>query len=149
MIKPAIPVLAICLMAATAAHAQYGGRHGGGGQGRGSASPSSAPARPTPTADNTPADKADIIGVIKAIDPATDRVTITYQPVEALNWPAGTTPFVVAKSALLNGVTVGEKVRFRLESQQIYVLQAFTPAQGAGALASGPGPTLPGAAPPH
>ena len=79
-----------------------------------------------------PADKADIIGVVKAIDPAADRVTIAYQPVEALNWPAGVMPFVVAKSALLNEVAVGEKVRFRLESQQIYVLQAFAPGPGPG-----------------
>jgi len=127
MTKPAIPVLALCLLAATAADAQYSGRHGGGGQGRGSPSSSPAPANPSsaPPARNIPADKADIIGVIKAIDPATDRITITYQPVEALNWPAGTMPFVVAKSALLKGVAVGEKVRFRLESQQIYVLQPF------------------------
>jgi Cu/Ag efflux protein CusF len=127
MTKLALPTLALCLMTATVADAQYSGHRGGGGQGRGSPSSSSAPASPsaTPVASNVAADKADIIGVVQAIDPANDRVTITYQPVEALNWPAGTTPFVVAKSALLTGVTVGEKVRFRLESQQIYVLQPF------------------------
>ena len=125
--KLALAVLALSLLAATVADAQStGGRHGGG-QGHGSPSGSSAPASPgpTPTADNVPADKADIIGVIQSVDPATDRVTIAYQPVEALNWPAGSKPFEVAKSALLSGVTVGEKVRFRLESQQIYVLQPF------------------------
>jgi len=127
MTKAAAPLLALCLLAATAANAQYSGRHGGGGQGRGSPSGSPAPSSPSsaPPARSGAADKADIVGVVKAIDPATDRITITYQPVEALNWPAGTTPFVVAKSALLTGVTVGEKVRFRLESQQIYVLQPF------------------------
>jgi Cu/Ag efflux protein CusF len=128
MIKSALPLLALCLLAATAANAQYSGRHGGGGQGRGAPSSSPAPSSPSsapPPARNVPGDKADIIGVVKAIDPATDRVTISYQPVEALNWPAGTMPFEVAKSSLLTGVTVGEKVRFRLESQQIYVLQAF------------------------
>jgi Cu/Ag efflux protein CusF len=127
MTKPAISILALCLLAATAANAQYSGRHGGGGQGRGSPSSSSATASPpsAPPARNVAADKADIIGVVQSIDPANDRVTISYQAVDALNWPAGVKPFEVAKSALLNGVSIGEKVRFRLESQQIYVLQPF------------------------
>jgi Cu/Ag efflux protein CusF len=151
MTKIALPVLALCLLAATAADAQYSGRHGGGGQGRGSPSGSSAPARPSPTPapSNVAADKADIVGVVQSIDAANDRVTIAYQPVEALNWPAGTKPFEVAKSALLAGVTVGEKVRFRLESQQIYVLKAFTPDQVVATPVSSLGPSPLGAASPH
>jgi Cu/Ag efflux protein CusF len=47
--------------------------------------------------------------------------------VDALDWPAGTMPFVVAKPALLDGATVGEKVRFKLESQQISELTAYVP----------------------
>ena len=34
-------------------------------------------------------------------------------------------PFVVSKAELLNGITVGEKVRFHLESQQISTLAPF------------------------
>ncbi|MDB5445309.1 MAG: hypothetical protein JWQ97_626 [Phenylobacterium sp.] len=67
----------------------------------------------------------EIIGVIKAIDPNNNRVTITYEDVEALNWPAGTMPFVVSKTELLKGATVGEKVRFKLESQQISTLTPY------------------------
>jgi Cu/Ag efflux protein CusF len=67
----------------------------------------------------------DIIGVIKAIDPNNNRVTIAYEDVEALNWPAGTMPFVVSKTALLKAASVGEKVRFRLESQQISALTPY------------------------
>lgn len=38
-------------------------------------------------------------------------------------------PFQVAKSALLEGVVPGEKVRFRLESRQIAEPKPFTPGQ--------------------
>jgi Cu(I)/Ag(I) efflux system protein CusF len=69
--------------------------------------------------------KIEIVGVVRAIDPEAGRVTIGYDPVEALNWPAGTMPFAVSKADVLKGVTIGEKVRFRLESQKIVDLQAF------------------------
>ena len=137
MFKPALAVFTIGLLAATAAHAQFGGgggggRHGGGGTPSGGSPPAgSSGARPSASSD-APADQIDIIGVVQSIDPATDRVTIAYQAVEALDWQAGSKPFEVAKSALLNGVTVGEKVRFRLESQQIYVLQPYLPGQKLG-----------------
>nr|MEA2798792.1 hypothetical protein [Phenylobacterium sp.] len=63
--------------------------------------------------------------MIKAIDPASGRVTIAYEAVEALGWPAGTMPFAVSKTALLNAATVGQKVRFKLEDQQISDLKPF------------------------
>jgi len=136
MFKPAFAVFAIGLLAATAAHAQYGGgggggRHGGGGAPSGGAAPSTSGGtggRPS-GAPEIPADQIDIIGVVQSIDPANDRVTIAYQANDALDWQAGSKPFEVAKSALLKGVTVGEKVRFRLESLQIYVLQPYVPGQ--------------------
>ena len=115
------------LVVATSAHAQSrggGGGGGGGGQGRrgGSTTPTpsttTSPDQPAPRAA-TPTNKVDITGVVKEIGPAEDRITIAYDAVEALNWPAGVMPFVVAKTDLLKGVTVGEKVRFRLDSQQI------------------------------
>ena len=127
MTRSALTVVALCLLGANSANAQYSGHHGGGGKGHGGPSGTAAPASPSsaPPARTVQPDKADIVGVVQAIDPKADRITISYQPVEALNWPAGTMPFVVAKTALLTGVTVGEKVRFRIESQQIYVLQPF------------------------
>ena len=131
MRNPVVPALALALMAATAAHAQFGGagggghRHGGGGGqppsgGSGSSSrPAAAAPRPVPVSDT------DIIGVIKAIDPAANRITIAYEPVPARNWPAGAMPFVVAKPELLTGATVGEKVRFKVDSQRIVELTPY------------------------
>ena len=119
MFKRVVPLLTIVLMAATAAQAQPGGGrgHGGGGSGSGSAQP----ARKPPKAFAEP----EIVGVIKAIDLDTGRLTISYEPVEALDWPAGTQPFAVSKTAMLKDMTVGEKVRFKLESQQISAIRPF------------------------
>jgi Cu/Ag efflux protein CusF len=124
----------LCLTVATVAHAQPGGggHGGGGGGGRGghgggsSGGSSSAPAPDSaPKHAPTPVNQLEIVGVIKAIDPSTDRVTIAYEAVEALNWPPGTQPFPVAKTALLEGATVGEKVRFTVDSGQIATLKPF------------------------
>ena len=136
MSKRLVAVLAICLMAASAVHAQQGGGggRGGGGGGRGggrggggrgpttSSGASAAPAVPT-----TPLSKLQIVGVIQSIDPDTQRVTIAYEAADAIGWPAGTMPFRVSKAALMKDVTVGEKVRFHLESQQITELTAYVP----------------------
>jgi hypothetical protein len=103
MFKRTIPIL-ICLLAAGAAVAQPGGGRKGDGGPTG--------ARPPPAAK--PFKQPEIVGVVKAVDAATGRITISYDTVETLNWPPGTQPFPVAKTALMNGVTVGEKVRFSL-----------------------------------
>ncbi len=125
MLKRIIPILMICLMAASVAEAQgpggRGGRGGGGGRSGGSA-PASAPG---PAAKPHPLSETVIIGVVKAIDPATGRITIAYEAVETLGWPAGTMPFAVSKTALLSAATVGQKVRFKLEDQQISDLKPF------------------------
>ncbi len=68
--------------------------------------------------------------MIRAIDPQNGRVTIAYDEVDALNWPAGTTPFVVSKPALLQGAQVGEKVRFHIESQEVTDLLPYAPQPG-------------------
>jgi hypothetical protein len=129
MLKRLIPLLMICLVAATAVQAQQGGGGGrgrgggGGGGGGGKGGPpagGSAPGKPS-----KPFAEPEIVGVVKVIDSGSGRVTIAYEPVEALGWPAGTLPFVVSKTALLKDLTVGEKVRFRLESQQIATIRPF------------------------
>jgi Copper binding periplasmic protein CusF len=108
-----LPVL-ICLLAASAASAQPGG----GGRGRGGGGgPPAAPRKPPST--------PEFIGVVKAIDVPTGRLTITYDGVESINWPPGTQPFPVAKSAMLDGVKVGDKVRFTLDSGSIATLKPF------------------------
>ncbi len=78
------------------------------------------------------------VGVIRAIDAAAGRVTIAYDAIEALGWPAGTMPFAVGRASLLEGRGIGERVRFRLESQQISELGPMTP----------PAPPAPAAAKP-
>jgi Cu/Ag efflux protein CusF len=112
-----IPVL-ICLLAASAASAQPGGGRGRGGGGGGAS-------RPPPSAPKKPPATPEFIGVVKSIDAPTGRLTISYDAVEVINWPAGTQPFPVAKSAMLEGVTVGEKVRFTLDSGEIATLKPF------------------------
>lgn len=126
--------LMLILAAASAADAQYGGGGmGGGGMGGGMGgghhggrqqSVDPTPPAPDPDADKplpptTPLAKVQITGVITRIEPSSNRVTISYDEVDALNWPAGTTPFVVEKPDLLTGLSVGQKVRFHVESQQI------------------------------
>jgi Cu/Ag efflux protein CusF len=127
MFKPLAPVL-ICLLAVSAAHAQSGGRHGHGGAPGGRAPSTARPTAPDPAkpaqAPKAP-NKVEIIGVIQAIDREHDRVTIAYEPVEDLNWPAGAHPFPVEKTALLDGATVGEKIRFSVDSGQISALKPF------------------------
>ncbi|HWE47832.1 MAG TPA: copper-binding protein [Caulobacteraceae bacterium] len=128
-LKPFLACLAICaIAAATAAQAQSGGggRHGGRGGGKGGdRSSSSGGSSQTVPAPDKPANQIEIVGVVRAIDPANSRVTIDYDAVDALAWPRGSKPFVVEKPALLQGVTVGEKVRFKLESSQIYQIKAY------------------------
>ena len=70
--------------------------------------------------------------MITAIDAANGRVTITYDQVDALNWPRGTTPFAVEKPALLTGLSVGEKVHFHVESQQISSIAPIGPSASPG-----------------
>ena len=125
MLKRVAPLLMICLAAASAAQAQSGAGRGHGGGGRGGHPPGgSASASPAAPAAK-PFAQPEIVGVVKLIDPDAGRITIAYEPVEALDWPAGTQPFVVSRTALLKDLTVGEKVRFKLESQQIASIQPF------------------------
>lgn len=141
-----IGVTSIALMlAAGAVHAQSRGGGGGrGGRGGGNSNPSPSPSTSSgqngaPGRPETPTNKADIIGVVQALGPGDDRVTIAYDAADALNWPAGTMSFVVAETGLLKGVTVGEKVRFHVDSQQVsYIAPVDTAAQAAAASASPP-----------
>jgi len=127
MFKRFVPILTVCLIAATAAYAQGGGgggrRGGGGGKRPSTGSDPSTQTASAPARARAPAGKTQIVGVIQAIDAGADRVTIAYEANDALNWPAGANTFVVTKNELLKGITVGEQVRFTLDSQQISTLQ--------------------------
>lgn len=124
MLKRALPLLMIGLMAASAAQAQSGGGRGHGGGGRGAHAPGGSAAPPAAPAAK-PFSQPEIVGIVRTIDLDAGRITIAYEPVEALDWPAGTQPFTVSKSALLKDLTVGEKIRFTLESQQIAAIRPF------------------------
>jgi Cu/Ag efflux protein CusF len=63
--------------------------------------------------------QVEIVGVVQAVDPDARQVTIAYEAVDELGWPHGTNQFGVYKADLLKTVTVGERVRFRLDSQRI------------------------------
>lgn len=117
--------LILCLGAASVANA-----HPGGGDGRSSPRPAARPApRPQavapPTARTMKMNEIRGVGWVRAIDAAAGRITISYDAIEPLNWPAGTMPFAVSRRAVLDAAVVGDKVRFRLESQLITELTPF------------------------
>jgi hypothetical protein len=117
----------ISLATASAALAQGGhGHRNSGGQTPSATTPGGyTPPPAPPPKPPTPLSQSEIVGVVKAIDPASARVTIAYEAVDARNWPAGTNSFTVYKTALLSNVTVGERVRFKLDDQQITELLPY------------------------
>ncbi|NGM51501.1 copper-binding protein [Caulobacter sp. 602-2] len=139
MRKFILPALAVALIATTA-HAQPPG--GGRGPGGGGPPPGGAGGPGGGPGGGKQADlgKVVVVGVVRAIDPATERVTIAYQANEALNWPAGAMPFAMAKPGMLGGVAVGQTVRFTLSNHRI---AAFLPEGGPGAPAGREGPGAP------
>ena len=103
-----------------------GGGRGGGGGGVKSGKPASTntPAdQPAPTRASV--DEVEGVGLVREIDLPANRITLSYEPIEVLNWPAGTLPFAISKDGLLKDVTVGEKVRFTLESHQISGIKPY------------------------
>lgn len=51
-------------------------------------------------------------GEIRKIDPDTGKVTLKHGQISTLNMPPMTMVFTVSDKALLNGLKVGDKVRF-------------------------------------
>lgn len=132
MRRTLLPALVVALVATTALAQPPGGRGPGGGLPPGGAGgPGGGPGG----GKQADLDKVVIVGVVRAIDPATERVTIAYQANEALNWPAGAMPFAMAKPGMLGGVVVGQTVRFTLSNHRI---AAFLP-DGAATPSTPPG----------
>jgi hypothetical protein len=123
-----MPIVVVLMMAGAAANAQpLGGPGGGRGSDTGAASGrgSSGGGGPLPPAIKPfAANQIDIVGVVREIGP-NDRITIEYEETPALTLPAGSRQFVIAKMSLLKDITVGEHVRFRLDSQEVNVLAPF------------------------
>ena len=139
MRKITATALMIALATAIPAHAQRPGGRGHGGK------PSSGPppsATATPAPRQAPLNQIQITGVVQAVDPAAERITIAYEAVDALNWPAGVMPFAMGKPGLLTAIKVGQKVRFRIESQRIVDLQPLDASQLPGS-AGDPEPSKP------
>ncbi len=135
MPKRVLPLALLLALFAAAAQAQFnpggGGGGGGGGHGghgrqpSGGSSTTPAPATAPPPKPPKPMNEVEITGVVQALDPAALHVTIAYDAVDELGWPHGSLQFTVYRAGLLQGVTVGERVRFRLDSQQIVALAPY------------------------
>lgn len=52
------------------------------------------------------------VGVIAAIDKTAGTVTIKHDAIPAVDWPAMTMAFKATPSSLLDGLKIGEKVKF-------------------------------------
>ncbi len=76
-----------------------------------------------PAAENT----ATSTGVITALDPVAGRVTLKHGPIPEIKWPAMTMEFPADPPVLLDGLKVGEPVRFTLTGKgQDYRVTAIT-----------------------
>jgi hypothetical protein len=170
MFRRVLPLALVLVMAGASAHAQIGGapgdsgpgsgiggsamgggaggRHGGHGRQAPGGSSDAPPtiAQPPPPKPPKPENQIEIVGVVQALDPAGRQVTIAYDAVDGLGWPRGTLQFGVYKADLLKGVTVGERVQFHLDSQQIVDIGPYTPRHAPvapPALAPGSAATIP------
>ncbi|GHV55188.1 cation efflux system protein CusF [Deltaproteobacteria bacterium] len=56
-------------------------------------------------------------GVINKVDLSGRKLTISHQPVPAVNWPAMTMTFTVEADVSINEAKVGDKVRFDFYNQ--------------------------------
>jgi Cu(I)/Ag(I) efflux system membrane fusion protein len=68
-----------------------------------------------PTTSSKSANTYQAVGSLDAIDGA--DVTITHQPIQALNWPGMTMDFQLASPDLIKGVAPGSPIRFEFEQR--------------------------------
>ena len=71
----------------------------------------------TAMAPDSGAKTGSSVGMITAIDAAAGTVTIQHQAIPAVGWPAMTMPFKASPSTLLDGLKVGDKVKFDVKLQ--------------------------------
>lgn len=67
----------------------------------------------------------EAVGVVRAIDAKAAKITLAHEAIPALKWPPMTMAFKVADPTLLKGLSVGTKVRFKLQGQTIVGLTAL------------------------
>jgi len=71
------------------------------------------------------------VGIVKKVDTAKSRVTISHEPIASLQWPAMTMAFAVQDKEWLNKLTEGEKIEFDLaeKTKGQYIITKITPAK--------------------
>ena len=64
-------------------------------------------------------------GTVVAVNASSARITIAHEPVQTLKWPAMKMQFRVAEAVLLDGLSVGDKIRFEFMQDDAgkYVVQ--------------------------
>ena len=87
------------------------------------------------TALNKPAPVVGL-GKVKAVMPEHGMLTLAHEPIEALDWPAMTMDFTVARDVDLSGIQAGDHVSFSLrkegERYVIVTIEKVVPVQGSG-----------------
>ena len=56
------------------------------------------------------------VGTVTAVDAATGTVSLDHEPIDAISWPAMSMQFTVEDPADLQGIAIGDRVSFELES---------------------------------
>lgn len=100
--KPVLPTLLALALAAPALAQPAGDMNAMPGMSR------------TAGAGQAPMTMADGVGVVTAVDPRGGTATIHHGPISGLNWPAMTMTFKATSPSVLEGVKVGQSVRFQL-----------------------------------
>ncbi|MEO6322316.1 MAG: copper-binding protein [Polaromonas sp.] len=59
----------------------------------------------------------EAVAVVKSVDAANGKVTLSHEPIKSLNWPAMTMAFAVRDKTLLEKLTVGNKVDVEFKKQ--------------------------------
>lgn len=57
-------------------------------------------------------------GKVVAVDRAKLSIKLAHEPIKSLGWPGMTMDFRVAKASLLDGIKVGDTVRFELRQSK-------------------------------
>ncbi len=83
-----------------------------------------------PAADSTEVAAPLSQGEVRKVDLAAQKITLRHGPIQSVGMPPMTMVFSVREAALLEGVKVGDKVRFQVEKQgNQYVVTELQPLQ--------------------
>lgn len=77
-----------------------------------------------------PAEQAPVVkatGVVKKVDLAAGKVTITHDPIPELKWPAMTMRFTFRDAKMVEGLKAGDRVNFTFTQEgKLSVLQSIS-----------------------